>query len=80
MVAFFESCHVHVLDVVENWNHILYDKEVNEIPMSRWIDEQKQRYLLNCKAEKSSCVLSLNKNIQSSTTSKMSNRCRTLLL
>ena len=41
MIAHFESIHINLWDVVENGNHIPYDVELNEIPMSQWMEEQK---------------------------------------
>ena len=59
MVAFFESCHIDMLDVVENGNNIPYYDNLNEPPRGRWNDEQKQRHLLNSKAMNSTmCPLS----------------------
>ncbi|KAG5035008.1 hypothetical protein JHK87_009918 [Glycine soja] len=50
MIAYFESIHIDLWDVVENGNYIPYDDELNEIPRSLWMEEQKLIFLLNSKA------------------------------
>ena len=58
MIAHFESIHINPWDVVENANRIPYDVELNEVPQSQWMKEQKQRFLLNSKARNALlCVL-----------------------
>jgi len=34
MIAFFESYHIGMLDMVENWDHIPYGDNLNEFPKS----------------------------------------------
>lgn len=60
MISHFESMHIDMWDVGGggNGNHILIDEELNEIPISKWTKEQKQRILLNWKARNALlCVL-----------------------
>jgi len=47
MIAFFESTHINMWDVVEKGNHILLHAQRNEIPEERWTDEHKSKFLLN---------------------------------
>ena len=49
-IAHFESIHIDLWDVVENGNYIPYNDWLNEIPRSRWTEEQKLILLLNSKA------------------------------
>ena len=61
MISHFESMHIDMWDVGGgggNGNNILIDEELNEIPISKWTKEQKQRILLNWKARNALlCVL-----------------------
>lgn len=53
MIAFFQSCHIDMWDVVEKRNYIPTDEGREPLARSKWIDEQKQRYLINSKAHNS---------------------------
>jgi len=59
MIAFFESTHTDMWDVVEKGNHIPLDAQKNEIPMDKWMDGHKSRFLLNSHARNALlCALS----------------------
>ncbi|KAH1111439.1 hypothetical protein GYH30_010000 [Glycine max] len=59
MIAFFESTHIDMWDVVEKGNHIPLDARRNETPRDRWIDEHKSKFLLNSHARNALlCTLS----------------------
>ena len=59
MIAYFESIHIDLWDVVENGDYVPYDNQANEIPRGQWMEEQKLRFQLNSKAQKVMlCVLS----------------------
>ena len=47
MIAFFESTHIDMWDVVEKGDHIPLDTQRNKICRDRWTDEHKSRFLLN---------------------------------
>ena len=44
IIAFFESAHINMWDVVEKGNHIPLDAQRNEIPRDRWTNEHKSRF------------------------------------
>ncbi|RZB41524.1 Retrovirus-related Pol polyprotein from transposon TNT 1-94 [Glycine soja] len=46
MIAFFESTHIDMSDVVEKGNHIPLDATKKEIPKDKWEDDQKFIFLL----------------------------------
>ena len=50
MIAHFDSIHIDLWDVVGNGNHIQYDDELNKIPRSQLMEEQKLIFLLKSKA------------------------------
>ena len=50
MIAFFESTHIDMWDVVEKDNHILLDDQKNEILRDKWMDDHKSKFLLNSRA------------------------------
>ena len=41
MIAFFESSHIDMWEVVEMGDYIPLDASLNEIPKARWTEEQK---------------------------------------
>ena len=59
MIAFFESTHIDMQDVVEKGNHIPLYAQRNEIPREKWTEEHKSRFLLNSRARNALlCALS----------------------
>ncbi|KAH1241456.1 hypothetical protein GmHk_07G019040 [Glycine max] len=59
MIAFFESAHIDMWDVVEKDNHILLDDQKNEILRDKWMDDHKSKFLLNSRARNTMlCALS----------------------
>ena len=59
MIAFFESNHIDISNVVEKGNHNPLNPQRNEIPRDRWTDEHKSRFLLNSQARNALlCALS----------------------
>lgn len=50
MIAYFESIHIDLWDVMENGNHIPINEILNEVPKSSWTNAHKQRLLLNSKS------------------------------
>ena len=77
MIAFFESTHIDMLDVVEKGNRIPLNAQRNEIPRDQWTDEHKSRFLLNFHADMLCCVFYLKKSIPKFTNSKALNKCGT---
>jgi len=71
MIAFFESTHIDMSDVVEKGNHIPLDATKKEIPKDKWEDDQKFIFLL--KVEMPCCVPYQKKNIPRFTTSEVLN-------
>ena len=47
MIAFFESTHIDMWDVVEKGNDIPLDAHKNEIHRDKWKNDNKSRFLLN---------------------------------
>ena len=47
MIAFFESTHIDMWDVVEKGDHIPLDTQRNKICRDRWTDEHKSKSVLN---------------------------------
>jgi len=45
MIAFFDSCHINVMNVVKNGRYIGVDENNEPLPKILWMDEKKQRYL-----------------------------------
>jgi len=39
MIAYFESIHIDLWNVVENGDYILHDNHLNEIPRGQWTEE-----------------------------------------
>nr|KYP41253.1 hypothetical protein KK1_037375 [Cajanus cajan] len=59
MIAFFNTCHIGMWDVVEQGKYTPLDEAGNEIPKAHWSEEQKQRFMLNSKARNAfMCALS----------------------
>ena len=59
MMAFLESMHVDMWDVVENGDYIPINELGMELPRNQWSEEGKLRYLLNSKARNAlMCALS----------------------
>ena len=50
MIAFFESTHIDMWDVVVKGCHILLDAQKNKISMDKWTDDHESRFLLNSRA------------------------------
>ena len=58
-MAFLESMHVDMWDVVENGDHIPINELGMELPRNQWSEEGKLRYLFNSKARNAlMCALS----------------------
>ncbi|RZB80199.1 hypothetical protein D0Y65_030093 [Glycine soja] len=77
MIAFFESTHINMWDVVEKGNQIPLDAHKNEIPRDSGRINICPYFFSTLVQEILCCVLYLKKNIPKFTTSKVLNRCGT---
>ena len=50
IIAFFESTHIDMWDVVEKGSQIPLGAQKNKIPRDKWTDDHKSRFLLNSQA------------------------------